>query len=83
MNLTDMTTQLVLHNANPASFLSITRTQPNVIRRGEPDLHGKMGPYAMRISLLFLQVSTEFTKAGLSIFVGNCPLRGILWILYV
>jgi hypothetical protein len=74
------TIRLVLYNSNPAGLSSITRTQPNVIRSGEPDLYRKMGSYAMRISLLLLQVFTKFTKACLGIFIGNSPFRGMLWI---
>ena len=37
----------------------------------------------MKISLLFLQKFTKFTKAGLGIFIGNRPLRCMLWILCV
>ena len=74
---------LVLYNSNPAGWSSITGTQPNVIRSGEPDLYRKMRSDAMRIPLLFLQIFTEFTKASLGIFIGNSPFRSMLWILYV
>jgi len=74
------TVGFVLHNSNPATLLGIARTQPDVIGSGKSDLHRKMGPNAMWIPLFFLKILTQFTKAGLRIFVRNRPLRGMLWI---
>ena len=46
---------LVLNDTDPGSLLTMTGAQPDIIRSGEADFNGKMGPGSHRVCMFLFE----------------------------